>query len=232
MESEHNCTNCQADFPRDATFCPYCGTQPAPFNKTLVGNFLLEPSASDTMTFDPVDFRPGRGYGVKLFIGVAITAAVIAGVFVGSWLANMVNRPLVVPQAAVVAEPAAEVEAPAPVVEITVSSNAGGSFDIMRGAEIMHTVNTSVGSRYSSLDERMRSVAVRFKHVESKAEGRFSARLVGDHHELVWADDNGAFRLLDITPNDVKGSEASTDFVANYLADRLNADLPQQPPNS
>lgn len=225
----HNCTSCHADFPNTATFCPFCGVsapEATPFNRTLVNELVREPSPNDTHMMEPVeDFRPGRKHGLKLLAGVAVTSAVIAGVFVGTWLADLVHQPMQAPAAITELEVAPS--APEVVPEVVVSANADGGFDIMRGAEVVHTVNTSDGSRYASLDERMRSVAVRFKHISSKGEGRFAARLVGEHHELVWSDSNGDFRLLDITKLDAADAKSNTDFAANYLADRLNADLPQ-----
>lgn len=229
------CTNCHAQFPQSATFCPFCGAgvSEAPFNKTLVGNLLREPTPDETMMMEPIeDFRPGRSHGLKLLVGVAATAAVGCGIWAGSWLSEVAHPREVAapaPVAQAVESPASEKVAIVP--EVAVSPNAHGGFDILRGAEIVHTVSTSSGSRYPNLDERMRSVAVRFKHIAHRQNGRFAARLVGDHYELVWADDSGDFRLLDITEQDVKAKDTNPDFVANFLSDRLNADLPR-PHNS
>lgn len=234
MNTTNHCSTCDHDFPHAAQFCPYCGVDAsatsaaAPFNRTLVGDLLREPSPSDTMMFDPIeDFRPGRGYGVKLLVGIAIIGAVVAGIFAGSWLADVVHRGEERVASAIEAPASSPAEAPRRVMPaIQVTTNGEGGFDITRGAEILHTVTTSNGSRYSNLDERMRSIAVRFNHISTRADGRFAARLVGDHYELVWADENGDFRLLDVTPEDVGDSGANPDFVTNLVADRLNAELP------
>ncbi len=220
------CTTCHTPVPAAASFCPFCGdAAAAPFNNDLVSRLLREPNVSETMMMEPVeDFRPGRKHGLKLFVGVAVTSAVIAGIFVGNWLADIVFRPAELLPAVTMVVPDEEPAAPA-LAALVVSANETGGFDLTRGAEIIYTVKSADGSRYKTIDERMRSVAVRFNHISKKGEGRFAARLVGDHYELVWADRTGDFRLMDVTDQDA-GSSTNADFTANYLADRLNADLP------
>lgn len=233
MNLDANCPSCHSSFPAAATFCPFCGVSaepvPVPFNRTLVGELLREPTGNETQAMMPVeDFRVGRAHGLKLFVGVAASAAVVMGVFIGSWLAEAVNRPTTVPPEATAAAEVAPAPAQPTMPRIDVSPTADGrGFDITRGAEIIHTVATAEGSRYETVDERMRSVAVRFKHVATKGAGRFAARPAGDHYELVWADEGGDFRLMDVTPRDAELAKSSPDLVAEYLADRLNAELPR-----
>ena len=215
------CSSCHNTHPQSATFCPFCGvgaSTPPPYNNRFEANLADQ---SDELEFE---HQPGIGPRVKLFAGVAITGAVIAGIFAGSWLADLVNRPA---EPAAPAPIAAVEESPAHVhPEISVTKNAAGGFDVMNGAEVLHTVSTSAGSRYPNLDERMRSVAVRFKHVQNKQDGRYAARLATDHYEVVWAGPEGDFRLLDVTNDDVAGEKGGADFAANLLVDRLNASLP------
>lgn len=233
MNPDTNCPSCYASFPAAATFCPFCGISaepPAvPFNRTLVGDLLREPSPHDTQAMAPVeDLGPWRAHGLKLFVGVAASVAVVVGTFVGWGLAELIQQPAPIPAEVAAAPTLAPQKASAIVPAIDVSPTADGrGFDIMRGAEVIHTVHTSSQSRYETIDERMRSVAVRFKHIATKGEGRFAARPAGDHYELVWADDAGDFRLMDVTPADAKAADSTPDLIANYLADRLNADLPR-----
>ena len=217
------CAQCTDSLPAEASFCPHCGADTVPrlqpFNavrmQALVGNTGSLPKDDP---LDTVEIRPGRAHGHKWLAGVAVATAVVLGIGAGTWLANAVNRPAdrfeTVPQATVEAE-----IAPAS-IDVEVVSNARGGFDLKRGNRLLFTATSSTGSRYGNLDERMRSIAVRLQHAESKGQGAFETRTEDNRTELFWVGTGGELLILQVT--DVDARDSDVEVVAGQLARSLN----------
>lgn len=208
---------------------------PTPFNRTLVNELVRESTGPQTAEIGPVeDFRTWRRHAAKGAVAVGLAAAIWAGVVVGSWLSEQVQTgPVSAEQAA--ASVADQVtadepqEEPRPEFSIQTSED---KFEVRVDDEVVHTVATAEGSRYETLEKRAHSVEVRLDHVAAKLTGSFHARVAGDHWELVYRDDGSDFRILDVTEADADALDGEVDLVAQLLADRLNAAVGNERPNT
>ncbi len=206
----------------------------APFNSTLVNELVREPTGPQTAEIGSIDdFRPWRRHLAKVAVAAAVAIAIGAGAVVGSWLSEQVEtRSVSADQApASIAEPAAEKpdEKPRPEFDVRTSD---GTVELRVDGEVVHTVSGTDGSRYETLEERGRSIEVRLDHVAEKSTGSFHARVAGDHWELVYRGDGSDFRILDVTEADARALDGEVDLVAQLLADRLNAAVGHERPNT
>lgn len=231
------CSTCFNHFPGAAQFCPYCGAEalaepPVAFNRTLVNALVRAPAENATIAIEAIDesFRGISRHGVRIAVAALLLLTVVAGVLVGSWLS-------------ITSRSAPAMAGGSPEVTEMVQGDQGSdiapkfwvaqlatSFEIVRNAEVVHTVSSAEGSRYDDVVARAKAVDVRLRHAAEKTGGRFAARVSGENYEVIWTDGETDFRVMDVTPADAKLSESSPDVVANLLVDRLNADRPV--PNS
>lgn len=198
--------------------------QRAPMNHTMIQQLVGGPSSDTAELLAVDDLEFGNRYGLKLLITAAVTAAVLGGIAIGDFIGGSIEAPTEARVAAAATDAVeddavAEVDRP----RLRVEKGAEQTFDILRGAEVLHTVSTTRGSRYDDLADRERSIRVRLEHVQEKGEGLFTARIADDHYELVFNADGKDFRVLDVTKDDAKAVGTTPELLANLLADRLNS---------
>lgn len=220
------CTACHRQYPSEAAFCPFCGSEAPPrVNPRAIVAFTPTAEVAIPRHESTIARR-------LLIVGavVAVLATIAAAAFVGEILREHVGAGDSF--AATTPEGATEPTDERPLPPILAVRDAPGGFDIVHGDELMHQIRTADGSRYASLRERRRAITVRLDHVADKTEGAFEARAAGEHYEIVWSDGATSFRVFDVTRADavVYGSEA-VDLVANLAADRMNAAIGRQPPS-
>lgn len=213
----------------------------APYNRTLVGELVRDPSGVCTAHIAPVvveddpveDFRPWRRHLGRIAVVLGLVATVGAGIFVGAWLSEQVSeRDITARQAVASTAPKADTTPQKPAAKLGVRRLDDDGFELLVDDEVVHTVSTAEGSRYETLEARARSIDVRLQHVADKASGGFHARVAGDHWELVYRDGESDFRILDVTEADAALLDSPVDLVAQLLADRLNDATGQERPNT
>ena len=231
------CTNGHS-VPQNAAYCPQCGAHAAPFNAALISD-LDERSELD---LDIPMTIPRRHNGlVMLLAGALMATAGVAYLWMGSS-----NAPA--PEVAAVTESAPVAVGAAPQTEkkiayidtkLTVDNSAAVSTLAYDGRPLVD-IRTAQGSRYETNNERVKAIELRVRHAwqtsaASQAAPSFTARANGSIYEVVWSRADGEpFRVLDVTPQDVRlwekqNGKTSTAILAHLIADRLTSMIDARP---
>lgn len=224
--------------PENAAFCPTCGAPAAPFNAAVCEDFEARAQLD---VEDGSEFRVTRPFWP--WLAAALAGLALAG---GMWMAvSPTPEPAVAMVVAEVADEAPPIKVDAPEIfnaEALRIEASNVAHQITYHGVPLVDLRTARGSRYETLAERSNAVWLRLGHAwqtSADAHSRpiFTARANGPAYEVVWTRPDGtAFRILDVTPQDVTAWEKSNGkttaaILANLLADRLTG-LSDHTPNS
>ncbi len=253
--------SCGFERPHTAEFCPGCGSRvtmrmeidremfidpeteensPGVVNIKALQS-LVESSESELED----DIIPPKRIGLGIGWGASATAILVTIAIAFAVAVDVEDESQLAPSPVISA--ATDIEKPAELLprpsldESALSARiVDGVATIQAGEKPLVTLTQHRESRYETLAERAKSVELRLRHVvrdagASESSGRFAASRNGEIYEVVWRrGDRNPFRILDVTPRDVRAwkrshGETNRSILANVIADQLNAALYEEP---